>query len=101
MKKKLAEFFNLIFGFRKFLLMLFVLTVAIVFRVKSLINGSEMVDLVKATTIAFFGANGVEHIMTVVKGAMEARGANNAPLDQAPADTNEADDNEEVDQVTS
>lgn len=67
MKEKVAEIINIIFGFRKFLLMLVIYIVGILFRLKGLISGGEMVDLFKATTIAFMGANGVEHIVTAVK----------------------------------
>lgn len=88
MKKRIAEIFNLIFGFRKFLLMLFIIVVSIVFRLKDLINGTEMVDLIKTTAIAFMSVNGVEHIMTVVKGHLDAKTAAAA----GPADTDEADD---------
>lgn len=67
MKQKIAEFVNILFGFRKFVLMLFVFLIAVIFRAKGLVNGSEMVDLLKSTTIAFIGANGVEHIVGAVK----------------------------------
>jgi hypothetical protein len=67
MKQKLAELINVIFGFRKFLLMLLVFVIAVAFRIGNLINGSEMVDLLKSTTLAFMGANGVEHIVTAAK----------------------------------
>ena len=94
MKRQLAEFVNILFGFRKFLLMLTVVLVMIVFRIYGLVNGAEMVDLLKATTIAFFGANGVEHIMTVVKGGMDAKAAALAPT--GLADTDESNDDEDV-----
>lgn len=73
MRKKLAELINVIFGFRKFILMLVLYVVGIVFRVLDLINGAEMVDLFKNTTIAFFGANGVEHLLQTVKGYMSKK----------------------------
>lgn len=67
MKKKIAELINIIFGFRKFILMLFLYLIGIIFRISDLINGAEMVDLFKTTTLAFMGANGVEHIITSMK----------------------------------
>lgn len=67
MKQKIAEIINIIFGFRKFLLMLMLYLIGIVFRIKGFVNGAEMVDLFKTTTLAFMGANGVEHIVTCVK----------------------------------
>jgi hypothetical protein len=74
MKEKVAEFINVIFGFRKFIIMLLAMLIAIIFRMKGLINGENMVDLLKATIISFFGANGVEHIMAVVKDYAAAKG---------------------------
>lgn len=53
--------------------MLFIFLIAVVFRCKDMINGGEMVDLLKQTSIAFIGANGVEHIVGAVKGYMDAR----------------------------
>jgi hypothetical protein len=100
MKRKFAELLNVIFGFRKFILMLFVILVAIIFRCLNLVNGSEMVDLLKATTIAFFGANGIEHVMTVVKTSMDAKsGVTAAALaaqENGVADTDESNDEEDV-----
>lgn len=95
MKKKLAELINIVFGFRKFLLMLLIFLLGVIFRLKDLINGAEMVDLFKTTTIAFMSANGVEHIIDGVKSAMGGGSASNGGV----ADTNEADDEEEVEPV--
>lgn len=67
MQQKIAEFINVIFGFRKFLILLALYAIAIIFRVKGLLNGDEMVRLIEPTTIAFIGANGVEHIVSAVK----------------------------------
>ena len=91
MKQKLAEWLNVIYGFRKFILMLIVFLVGIVFRVKGLINGAELVDLLKTTAIAFMGANGVEHIVGAVKDYMGS-GATSAKV----ADTDESNDEKEV-----
>jgi hypothetical protein len=75
MKQKIAELINVIFGFRKFILMMILYIVGIVFRILGLLSGAEMVDLFKATTIAFMGANGVEHLVTGVKAVMAGRNA--------------------------
>lgn len=95
MKQKIAELINIIFGFRKFLLMMLLYLIGIIFRIKGLVNGAEMVDLFKTTTIAFMGANGVEHLMTTVKDYMGGKQATSA----AVADTDESNDNKEVDPV--
>jgi hypothetical protein len=73
MKQKLAELINVIFGMRKFILMVILYVVGIVFRIQNLLSGAEMVDLFKATTIAFMGANGVEHLVIGVKAVMAGR----------------------------
>lgn len=67
MKKKLAELFNLIFGFRKFIAWIAVFLVAIVFRLFDKIDGAQFVDLLKNTFLAFVAANGAEHVINVVK----------------------------------
>jgi hypothetical protein len=84
MTRKLADLINILFGFRKFILMMALFAVGIIFRLKGLLNGQEFVDLFKATTISFFGANGVEHLMTTVKSYMDSKGKPSTP--SAPAD---------------
>lgn len=81
MKEKIADFINVIFGFRKFLILLALYLIAVVFRCKGLLNGDEMVRLIEPTTIAFIGANGVEHIVSAVKEHYAAKGAP-APYDE-------------------
>lgn len=95
MKRKIAELLNVVFGFRKFLLMLIVVLIGIIFRIQSLIDGAQLVDLLKATVIGFFSANGIEHIMAVVKGGMDAKAAAIAG-ESAVADTDESNDEEDV-----
>lgn len=75
MKQKIAELINILFGFRKFLILLILYVIAIIFRVKGFINGDEMVRLIEPTTIAFIGANGVEHIVSAVKDHYAAKSA--------------------------
>lgn len=92
MKKKLAELLNVIFGFRKFILMLLLVMIAVVFRVLDLLNGREMVDLLQNTTIAFFSANGIEHIVGIVKDYVNKNNQQN----QEVADTDETNDEQEI-----
>lgn len=73
MKEKIAEFYQLLFGFRKFIVALMVLIVSITFRCKNLLNGVEFVDLAKSVTLGFFGTNTVEGIVTVVKDHLQQR----------------------------
>lgn len=79
MKQKIADFLNVIFGFRKFLLLLILYTVGVVFRCKNLVNGAELVDLFKTTTIAFIGANSVEHVVGAAKAYMDAKTGGDDP----------------------
>ena len=94
MKQKIAEWINIIFGFRKFLAWLALFLVGIVFRIKGLIAGPEFVDLIKGTFLGFVAANGVEHIMTNIKGIMESKNSANQV-----ADTDESNDEKEVSPV--
>lgn len=94
MKRKLAELINIFFGFRKLILMFFIMGIAVVFRIKELINGAEMVDLIKNCAIAFIGANGVEHIVGAVKSHMAGKQSPEATT--GPADTDETNDEEVV-----
>ena len=67
MKQKMAEFINLMFGFRKTLLVLILYIVGIIFRLRGLIDGAQMVDLFKSITVGFFSANMGEHITSTIK----------------------------------
>lgn len=67
MKKKLAEWLNILFGFRKFIAWLFLFLVGIIFRVSGLVDGGQFVDLMKNTFMAFVAANGVEHLIDLGK----------------------------------
>lgn len=90
MKEKIAELINVVFGFRKFLLLLALYAIAVVFRVKGLLSGDEMVRLIEPTTIAFIGANGVEHIVAAVKDHYAAQAAPDDSI--VPTSAQEADD---------
>ena len=67
MRKKLRELFDLLFGFRKFIAFMLLLALAIVFRILSYINGSELVDLMKNVGVAFMATNSFEHMTSVAK----------------------------------
>ncbi len=54
-------------GLRKFIVMLIIITITVTFRLTDLINGTEMVDLLKTTGAAFFASNLGEHIVKVIK----------------------------------
>jgi hypothetical protein len=73
MKQKIAEFFLILQGFRKFLICLLILLVSIGFRIKGLLGGSEFVDIAKNVTLGFFGSNTAEGLFSVVKEHLQAR----------------------------
>ena len=54
-------------GSRKFLVMLAILVIAVVFRISGWIDGGQMVDLVKMVGISFMGANSVEYMMAPIQ----------------------------------
>ena len=74
MKQAMVDFFNLIFGFRKLIAWLGVFSVAVVFRLKGLMDGGQMVDLLKNTFLAFVAANSTEHLLTTVKTYLTSKG---------------------------
>ena len=73
MTQALADFIDTIFGFRKFIIMVGLFAVGIVFRMKGLVNGQEFVDLMKATVIGFFSANSVEHFSIMAKSFIQGK----------------------------
>lgn len=96
MEQKIAEFFNVIFGFRKFLILLAIYAISVIFRIHNLLSGDEMVRLLEPTTIAFLGANGVEHIVSAVKDHYASKSTGDDPTtafeDIVPPSDQEAED---------
>ena len=88
MKRKVAEVFNLIFGFRKTLAWFSILIVAVVFRILNYIDGSQMVDLIKTTFAGFLTGNVAEHVISFGKGYIASK--------IQVADTDESNDDQEV-----
>ena len=74
MTQGLSDFLDVLFGYRKFLIMFALLSIAVFFRLKGYIDGSNFVDLMKATTLSFFAANGFEHMGNVTKTYLESKG---------------------------
>ncbi len=69
--KQIISFLN---GFRKFSVMVLLIVIGITFRLTGYLSGSEMVELLRFTGVAFMSANGIEHMMKAtqewVKGKM-------------------------------
>lgn len=67
MNQKLQEFLDVLMGFRKFIAFLMLFSIAVIFRVESLVDGSQFVDLMKNVCISFFAVNGVEHFTLMAR----------------------------------
>lgn len=66
MKQKLIDFLNVFIDLQKALIMLLLIAIGITFRILNLVNGSEFVDLLKNTVIAFFAVQATQHIVASV-----------------------------------
>lgn len=64
---------NFLNGFRKFTIMASLVAIGIVFRVTDHLSGQEFVELLRYTTIAFFSANGIEHMTKAVSEWIKGR----------------------------
>jgi hypothetical protein len=84
-----VEWFSLIFGYRKTIVMALLILLAIIFRIKGYIDGGQLVDLLKNTTLAFFGANGFEHLTLTVRQYINSKGQKMASVltDSGTSDT--------------
>jgi hypothetical protein len=67
MSEKIAEWLDAIQGFRKMIIMLLLVIVGVVFRIENLITGTDFVNLLQGTTVAFMASNSVEHIGSTIK----------------------------------
>jgi hypothetical protein len=67
MRQRLAELIDIIYGFRKFIAFMLLFLTAVIFRIKSLVDGGQFVDLMKTVAMAFFAANGIEHFTEAAK----------------------------------
>jgi hypothetical protein len=75
MRERMAEFLNVLMGFRKFIAWFSLFGVGIVFRLQNYIDGGQWVDLMKATFAGFVAGNGVEYIASTVKDHLANRRA--------------------------
>lgn len=74
MTQKLADFMAIFLGVRKTLIMGALILIAIIFRIKNLIDGGQLVTLLQSTAVAFFAANSVEHVGEIIKQYINAQG---------------------------
>lgn len=57
-----TDFIQFINGFRKWSIMMILIIIGVSFRITGYLTGTEMVDLLRFTGVAFMSANSVEHI---------------------------------------
>ena len=81
MKQKWLDFLNIIQGLRKTLVMFLLMIIGVWFRLKGYLSGDNFTDLFKATVIAYFGANSVEHFTAMVQQHLVSRDAKAAAAD--------------------
>ena len=74
MKQKIADIVAILLGFRKTAVMIVVLVIGVIFRLKSLIDGGQLVTLLQGTVIVFFAANSVEHVGETIRHYVNAKG---------------------------
>lgn len=75
MTQKVVDFLNIFQGFRKTIVMLMLILIGVIFRIKGYIGPDNMVDLLKATTISYFGSNSIEHFTAMYKTHLETNAA--------------------------
>jgi hypothetical protein len=73
MKQSLANFLEVFTDVNKTAIMLILLIVAVLFRIKGYIDGDNLVDLLKTTTISYFGTTTVIHFTQMVKTNLESK----------------------------
>lgn len=67
MKQSLADFLEVFQDVNKTAVMSVLLAIATIFRVKGFITDSGFVDLMKTTTISYFGTATVVHFTSMIK----------------------------------
>lgn len=75
MRERLVELLDVIQGFRKFIIMLLLIVIGIVFRLENLLTGTDFVNLLQGTAVAFMASNAVEHIGSTIKEWMSNQGS--------------------------
>lgn len=67
MTQRFLDFLNILVGLRKTIIMISLIGLCVWFGLIHLMNGQNISDCLKATVIAYFGANGIEHFSGMVK----------------------------------
>lgn len=69
----IQEIISILLGLRKFMVMGMLVIIAVVFRIYNYLDGSQFVELLKSTTLAFFATNSVEHVKNMVSTYMDSK----------------------------
>ncbi len=85
MKQKWLDFLNIIQGLRKTLVMFLLMIIGVWFRLKGYLSGDNFTDLLRATVIAYFGANSVEHFTSMVQQHLVSKDAREAAANDPDA----------------
>ena len=70
------DFLNIFQGLRKSIVMLLLMVIGVALILKGFLNGGQFVDLFKATVISYFGANSVEHFISMVQAHLQSKSPN-------------------------
>jgi hypothetical protein len=88
MTQKLADFIAIFLGLRKLIVMFCLILIGVIFRLKGLIDGNQLVALLQSTTIAFFAANSVERVGDTVKHYVDSKGQQVTEQEAVVGDSN-------------
>lgn len=75
MAKYLLDCLAVFQGLRKSIVMLLLMAIGTILTVKGYLSGNNFVTLFQATVISYFGANGVEHVSSMVQAHLENKTA--------------------------
>ncbi len=84
---KVQEIVSVLLGLRKFIVMMALILIGIIFRIKGFLDGGQMVDLLKSTAIAFMASNSVERVGETIKHYVDAKGQTVQETESVAGDT--------------
>lgn len=81
MPQWLADFLEVFQDVNKTSLMIGLLILASIFRIKGFIDGGQFVELIKTTTVSYFGTNTVIHFTSMIKDAIASKSLPKSPAE--------------------
>lgn len=81
MPQWLADCLEVFQDTNKTALMIGLLILASIFRIKGYIDGSQYIDLLRTTTVSYFGTNTVIHFTSMIKEAIASKSLPKSPAD--------------------